>query len=162
MSDYHQFIEGKKHTGSDGGFAPLWMPDFLFPFQAAKVEWAIRKGRAANVADCMWDDIRFNRVLPYREARDSEDEKHVHPLQLDVIERCVVLRSNPGEVVLTPFMGVGSEVYIPVLLGRKGIGAELKPSYFRQAVKNVQMASEGRRDDEQSGDLFEALEQDAA
>lgn len=97
-------------------------------------------------ADCMWDDIRFNRVLPYREAKDSEDEKHVHPLQLDVIERCVVLRSNPGEVVLTPFMGVGSEVYIPVLLGRRGIGIELKPSYYRQAVKNVQLAAAGRRD----------------
>lgn len=101
-------------------------------------------------ADCMWDDIRFNRVLPYREARDSEDEKHVHPLQLDVIERCVVLRSNPGEVVLTPFMGVGSEVYVPVLLGRKGIGAELKASYYRQAVKNVKMAATGRRDMETS------------
>jgi len=101
-------------------------------------------------ADCMWDDIRLNRVLPYREARDSEDEKHVHPLQLDVIERCVVLRSNPGEVVLTPFMGVGSEVYVPVLLGRKGIGAELKSSYYRQAVKNVQMAASGRRDMETS------------
>jgi DNA modification methylase len=101
-------------------------------------------------ADCMWDDIRFNRVLPYREARDSEDEKHVHPLQLDVIERCVVLRSNPGEVVFTPFMGVGSEVYIPVLLGRKGIGSELKPSYYRQACKNVQMAAAGRKDLETS------------
>lgn len=108
-------------------------------------------------ADCMWDDIRFNRVLPYREARDSEDEKHVHPLQLDVIERCVVLRSNPGETVLTPFMGVGSEVYVPVLLGRRGLGVELKPSYYRQAVKNVQMAAAGRRDQEECGELdFEA------
>lgn len=97
-------------------------------------------------ADCMWDDVRFNRVLPYREARDSEDEKHVHPLQLDVIERCVVLRSNPGETILTPFMGVGSEVDIPVLLGRRGIGIELKPSYYRQAVKNVELAEAGRRD----------------
>lgn len=97
-------------------------------------------------ADCMWDDIRMDRVLPYREARDSEDEKHVHPLQLDVIERCVALRTNPGENVLTPFMGVGSEVYMPVLMGRRGIGIELKPSYFRQAVKNVQLASAGRKD----------------
>lgn len=94
-------------------------------------------------ADCMWDDIRFNRVLPYREARDSDDEKHVHPLQLDVIERCVVLRSNPGETVFTPFMGVGSEVYIPLTLGRRSVGAELKPSYFRQAVKNVEAAARG-------------------
>ena len=94
-------------------------------------------------ADCMWDDIRMQRVLPYREARDSEDEKHVHPLQLDVIDRCVVLFSNPGETVLTPFMGVGSEVYSPIMLGRRGIGAELKSSYYRQAVKNVQAAAAG-------------------
>ena len=113
-------------------------------------------------ADCMWDDIRMNRVLPFREARDSEDEKHVHPLQLDVIERCVVLRSNPGETVLTPFMGVGSEVYIPVLLGRKGIGAELKPSYFRQACKNVRAAADGHRFDMENGDLFDTLEAESA
>jgi len=104
-------------------------------------------------ADCMWDDIRMHRVLPYREARDSEDEKHVHPLQLDVIDRCVQLFSNPGETVMTPFMGVGSEVYSPVLLGRRGIGAELKPSYYRQAVKNVQMAASGRRDVEENNEL---------
>jgi DNA modification methylase len=104
-------------------------------------------------ADCMWDDIRMNRVLPYREARDSEDEKHVHPLQLDVIDRCVVLRSNPGETVFTPFMGVGSEVYSPVLLGRRGIGVELKPSYFRQAVKNVAMAAAGKKDHEENCEL---------
>jgi DNA modification methylase len=94
-------------------------------------------------ADCMWDDIRMQRVLPYKEARDSEDEKHVHPLQLDVIDRCVVLFSNPGEVVLTPFMGVGSEVYSAVILGRKGVGAELKQSYYRQAVKNCEAAAAG-------------------
>jgi len=104
-------------------------------------------------ADCMWDDIRINRVLPFREARDSEDEKHVHPLQLDVIDRCVELFSNPGETVFTPFMGVGSEVYSPVLLGRRGMGVELKPSYYRQAVKNVQMAAAGRKDIETSESL---------
>lgn len=109
-------------------------------------------------ADCMWDDIRMGRVLPYREARDSEDEKHVHPLQLDVIDRCVQLYSNPAEKVFTPFMGVGSEVYSPVLLGRKGIGAELKPSYFRQAVKNVQMAAAGKRDLEENEELFAEAE----
>jgi len=72
-------------------------------------------------ADSMWDDIRIDRVLPYKASRDSEDEKHVHPLQLDVIERVITLRSNPGETVLTPFMGVGSEVYMPVIMGRRGI-----------------------------------------
>lgn len=88
-------------------------------------------------ASAFWDDVRIERVLPYRDCKDPDDEKHVHPLQLDVIERVVTLWSNPDEVVLTPFMGVGSEVYIPVKMGRRAIGAELKESYFRQAIKNV-------------------------
>jgi DNA modification methylase len=115
-------------------------------------------------ADCMWDDIRMNRTLPFRGSRDSEDEKHVHPLQLDVIDRCVVLFSNKGENVFTPFMGVGSEVYSPVILGRRGIGAELKASYYRQALKNVQMAAAGRKDMESSEafDFSEETMDDAA
>jgi DNA modification methylase len=88
-------------------------------------------------ASAFWDDVRLDRVLPYREARDEEDEKHVHPLQLDVIDRCLVLWSNPGESVLTPFMGVGSEVYAAVRAGRRGVGIELKPSYYRQTLKNL-------------------------
>lgn len=94
-----------------------------------------------NYASSVWMDIRIDRVLPFRSARDDEDEKHVHPLQLDVIDRCVTMWSNPGEAVLTPFMGVGSEVYGAVANGRRGIGIELKPSYYRQAVKNVLEAS---------------------
>jgi DNA modification methylase len=89
-------------------------------------------------ASSFWDDIRINHVLPYKAARDSDEEKHVHPLQLDVIERCVQLWSNPREIVFTPFMGVGSEVYGALLNNRKGIGVELKDSYFRQAQKNVE------------------------
>lgn len=88
-------------------------------------------------ASAFWDDVRLDRVLPFREGKDEDDEEHVHPLQLDVIERCLTLWSNPGERVLTPFMGVGSEVYAAVRNGRFGIGAELKPSYYRQAVKNL-------------------------
>ena len=88
-------------------------------------------------ASAFWDDVRLDRVLPFREARDEEDERHVHPLQLDVIDRALVLWSNPGERVLTPFMGVGSEVYAAVRLGRLGIGVELKPSYYRQTLKNL-------------------------
>jgi DNA modification methylase len=91
-------------------------------------------------ASSFWDDVRIDRVLPFREAREEDDEKHVHPLQLDVIDRVLVLRSNPGEVVLTPFMGVGSEVYSAVRAGRKAMGIELKESYYRQAVLNVQAA----------------------
>ncbi len=88
-------------------------------------------------ASSFWDDIRIDRVLPYQECREADDERHVHPLQLDVIERGIVLGSNPGEVVFTPFMGVGSEVYAAVINGRKGIGAELKTAYYNQAVKNL-------------------------
>lgn len=89
----------------------------------------------------MWDDIRIDNVLPYREAKDVDDERHVHPLQLDVIERACVLWSNPGETVLTPFMGVGSEVYGAVINGRRGVGIELKDSYYKQAVRNVALAA---------------------
>jgi len=95
-------------------------------------------------ASSFWDDIRIDNVLPYKEARDQDDEKHVHPLQLDVIERACVLWSNPGEVVLTPFLGVGSEAYGAILNGRKAIGIELKEAYFRQAVRNCEEATKGR------------------
>lgn len=88
-------------------------------------------------ASAFWDDVRIDRVLPYKEARDTEDEKHIHPLQLDVIERAVILWSNPRESVFTPFMGVGSEVYGAVINDRRGIGVELKPTYYNQAVKNL-------------------------
>lgn len=88
-------------------------------------------------ASAFWDDVRIDRVLPFKAAREDEDEKHVHPLQLDVIDRAIVLWSNPGETVLTPFMGVGSEVYGAVMAGRRGIGAELKSSYYKQAERNL-------------------------
>lgn len=89
-------------------------------------------------ASSVWDDVRGNRVLPFQDSRDEDDEKHVHPLQLDVIERFIDLRTVPGEKVLTPFMGVGSEVYAAVRMGRFGIGAELKESYFTQAMRNME------------------------
>jgi DNA modification methylase len=107
-------------------------------------------------ASAFWDDVRLDRVLPYREARDAEDEKHVHPLQLDVIDRAIVLWSNPGETVLTPFLGVGSEAYGAVLANRRAIGVELKSSYYRQAVRNLEAAAAGRRDQEQNELTFEA------
>lgn len=94
-------------------------------------------------ASCFWDDIRMGRLLPFKAARDEQDEKHVHALQLDVIERCLILWSNPGEVVASPFMGVGSEVYAAVELGRKGIGVELKESYYSQAVRNIAEIANG-------------------
>ncbi len=95
-----------------------------------------------NYASAFWDDVRLKRVLPFRDCKEPDDERHVHPLQLDVIERAVVLWSNPGETVLTPFMGVGSEVYGAVINGRRALGIELKPAYYRQAKQNLLAAAD--------------------
>jgi len=89
-------------------------------------------------ASPVWMDINQTRTLQYRGGRDEKDEQHISPLQLDVIERCIDLWSNPGDTVLTPFLGIGSEVYCAVEMGRKGIGIELKPSYFAQARRNIE------------------------
>ncbi len=104
-------------------------------------------------ASSVWDDIRIDEVLQFKESKDEDDEKHVHPLQLDVIDRIVELYSNKGEVVFTPFMGVGSEVYSPVSMGRKAIGIELKDTYFKQATKNLATVKE-RFKDENAPTLF--------
>ena len=104
-------------------------------------QWIWRQYASSN-----WHDIRIDRTLgtgaslysANKANKDEPDEKHMHPLQLDVIERACVLWSNPGENVLTPFMGVGSEVCGAVSLGRRGIGVELKPAYYRQAVRNLE------------------------
>ena len=115
-----------------------------------------------NYASCFWDDIRIDRVLPYKAAKDPDDEKHVHPLQLDVIERAVVLWSNPGDVVLTPFMGVGSEVWGAVNQGRRGVGVELKGSYFKQAKRNLEaLVSGDNLKIEVSEDPFDLFSSDA-
>jgi DNA modification methylase len=111
-------------------------------------------------ASSVWMDIRVDRVLPYKASRDAEDEKHVHPLQLDVIERAVVMWSNPGETVLTPFMGVGSEVYGAITNGRRAIGAELKASYYRQARRNVEAAGDGQKTEHEQTEF--ASREDAA
>ena len=108
-------------------------------------------------ASSVWDDIRIDEVLQFQDGRDEDDEKHVHPLQLDLIDRIVELYSNPGEVVLTPFMGVGSEVFSPVSMGRKGLGIELKDSYFKQAVKNMKQVND-RFASERVATLFDAAQ----
>jgi hypothetical protein len=93
-------------------------------------------------ASAFWDDIDIGNVLPFKEAREDEDEKHVHPLQLEVIERIILLWSNPGDIVFDPFLGVGSTAYQAIVSGRKGIGSELKTSYYRQSQKNIRSALE--------------------
>ncbi len=110
-------------------------------------------------ASAFWDDVRLERILPYKESRDPEDERHMHPLQLDVIERAVVLWSNPGETVLTPFAGVGSEAYGAVINGRKAVAVELKPSYYKQMVKNLNAAVVNSDGTPQEPDLFASMDE---
>ena len=107
-------------------------------------------------ASSIWDDIRIDNVLPYKDTKDPDDEKHVHPLQLDVIDRLVYLYSNKGETVLTPFAGVCSEVFSPVSMGRKGIGIELKESYFKQGVLHTEMAK-NRFKNVRQATIFDAI-----
>lgn len=90
-----------------------------------------------QVASPVWTDINPNDTLQYRSAREHDDERHICPLQLEVIRRGVGLWTNPGDVVLTPFAGIGSEVYVSVEMGRRGIGVELKTSYYKQAIANL-------------------------
>lgn len=127
-------------TGLDEYAGERQMPAELLPYRGwtgKQTENRYSHWIWRQYASAFWDDIRISRVLPYRESRDEEDEKHMHPLQLDVIHRCLQLWSNPGERVFTPFMGVGSEVYESVKTGRFAVGVELKPSYYRQAIKNL-------------------------
>lgn len=109
-------------------------------------------------ASPVWSDIRQTRTLNHRKAREEKDEKHICPLQLDVIERAVILWSNPGETVLTPFAGVGSEVYGSIINGRRAVGIELKPSYYRQAVENCTRGVKELADGNAEQGLFDALE----
>ena len=92
-------------------------------------------------ASSVWDDVREGNVIPYHDSKEEDDEKHITPTQLDVLDRLVDLYSNPNEVVFSPFMGVGSDIYSPVSMGRKAIGVELKDSYFKQAKINLERAA---------------------
>lgn len=94
-------------------------------------------------ASPVWMDINPSDTLQYRSARENDDEKHICPLQLGVIRRAIKLWSNPGDTVLSPFMGIGSEGYISLQMGRRFVGAELKRSYFDQAVRNLSSVSMG-------------------
>ena len=93
-------------------------------------------------ASPVWFDINRTDVLNAKIASTDEDEKHLAPLQLEVVRRCVQLWTNPGELVFTPFLGVGSEVYGALQMNRRGEGIELKPEYFAWAEKNCRQASE--------------------
>jgi DNA modification methylase len=88
-------------------------------------------------ASSVWDDIREGNCLEFKQSKEDEDEKHVTPTQLDVIDRLIELYSNEGETVFTPFMGCGTEVYCAVSMNRKAIGVELKDSYYKQSLMNL-------------------------
>ena len=105
-------------------------------------------------SDPIWTDINQSDTLQYKSARDEKDERHLAPLQLKVIQRGIELWSNPGDTVLTPFMGIGSEAYMAVKMNRRAVGIELKDSYYRQAVANVKEATKERQPD-----LFDFIKQ---
>ena len=96
-----------------------------------------------NYASPVWMDIRQSDTLQKKSARDEKDERHICPLQLEVIQRCIELWTNPGDIVLDPFAGIGSVPYVAVTMGRRGIGVELKESYYKQARNNLEIAVKG-------------------
>jgi hypothetical protein len=147
-----------KQLLKDSSRSRVGMPDYVLVFRKTPADEkdADRVGHDATDfpvslwqqwASPVWMDIDQTNVLNVRIARDDKDEKHLCPLQLDLIERAIRLWSNPGDVVLSPFMGVGSEGYISLKTGRKFVGVELKEAYFRQAVRNLsESASIGAAD----------------
>jgi hypothetical protein len=147
-----------KQLQKDSAMSRMGMPDYVMCFRKPgdnpepighkPAEFPV--DRWQQWASPVWMDIRQGNVLNVRVAREDQDEKHLCPLQLDLIERAIVLWSNPGDVVLSPFMGVGSEGYVAVKLGRRYVGAELKEAYYRQARRYLTEAE----DDLTRGDLF--------
>ncbi len=134
-----------KQLGKDSAMSRVGIPDYLMVFRKEgehndPVHCNINVDTWQQWASPVWMDIDYSDTLNKMPARDGRDEKHICPLQLPTIKRAVSLWSNPGDIVLTPFLGIGSEVYQSILLGRKGIGFELKESYFKEAVKNVKQA----------------------
>jgi DNA modification methylase len=139
------------------------LPDYLIKFRAPgenalaiDSEGDVSRNEWIDWAECCWSDIRETNTLNVKEARSEEDTKHICPLQLDVIDRLVRLYSNPGEVVFSPFTGIGSEGYVALQCGRRFYGCELKPEYHAQALKNLAKAE--RTHQANSKTLFDAQE----
>lgn len=147
-----------KQLRKDSTYSRMGMPDYILIFRKwgddelpvthSKEEYPVEHWQKVASpaweyeASPVWWDIQQTNVLNGKIARSEKDEKHICPLQLDVIERLVELYSNPGEVVFTPFLGIGSEAYQALKMGRKAIGFELKPEYFLQAVENCKDAAD--------------------
>lgn len=136
-----------KQIGKDAAMCRVGIPDYLMVFRKGgdhehPVHCKINVDTWQKYASPVWMDIDYSNTLNARAGREDEDEKHVCPLQLDTIQRAITLWSNEGDKVLTPFMGIGSEVYQSILQNRYGIGFELKDSYFTEAVKNIKRAEQ--------------------
>ncbi len=134
-----------KQVKKDSAMSRVGIPDYLLVFRKEgehdhPIHCGIDVDTWQKYASPVWMDIDYSNTLNAASGRESNDEKHVCPLQLDTIKRAVTLWSNEGDTVLTPFLGIGSEVYQSILLNRKGIGFELKDSYFAEAVKNCKKA----------------------
>lgn len=125
------------------------IPDYLITMRApgdvtdrvkhSKDEYPVEKWQ--QIASPVWMDIDAGDTLQFRSAREHDDERHICPLQLEVIRRGIELWTNPGDVVLSPFAGIGSEGYVAIQAGRRFVGAELKASYYEQAARNLAAAS---------------------
>lgn len=135
-----------KQVKKDSTMSRVGIPDYVLVFRkdGDRVDPVTNTGIPVDlwqkIASPVWMDIDYSDTLQYRSARDEKDEKHICPLQLPTIERLILLYTNEGDTVLTPFMGIGSEVYQAVTMNRKGIGIELKSSYFDLAKKNCESA----------------------
>lgn len=152
----HALMFATKNRDSSGTRPGL--ADYLLLFRkpgdnAVPIKTDVSNDEWIQWARPVWLDIRETRTLNVRAARDDADEKHICPLQLDFIERCVRLWSNKGETVMSPFAGIGSEGYVAVQQGRQFVGCELKPSYWKTAVDNLREAERGR----DMPDLFSEL-----
>lgn len=131
-----------KQVKKDSSMSRVGIPDYLMVFRNAgenetPINCNIDVDTWQKFASPVWMDINYSKTLNKNPAREDNDEKHICPLQLDTIYRAITLWSNEGETVFTPFMGIGSEVYQAIKMGRKGLGIELKKSYFDVALKNI-------------------------
>jgi len=140
-----------KQVKKDSTMSRVGIPDYVMIFRkdGERTEPVTNTEMSVDlwqkIASPVWMDIDYGNTLQgFRNGREENDEKHICPLQLDTIERLILLYSNEGDTVFTPFMGIGSEVYQAVKMGRKGIGFELKESYFDLAKSNIKMAVDAK------------------
>ena len=135
-----------KQIKKDSTMSRVGIPDYLMIFRkdGERLDPVTNTELSVDLwqkyASPVWMDINYSNTLQFRSARSNNDEKHICPLQLETIERAIHLYTNKGDIVLSPFMGIGSEIYQAVKMGRKGIGFELKESYFDLAKKNIKSA----------------------